>query len=269
MKIPNVVQRILLALFGIPLVYLCLRQGGLFLLTAVDIIIVFCLLEFLRLLRARDLKPNRVLTVAGALIISWDVHFTQGANIAFILFVLIALTFIVDLARPNRSTLFTNTSLVLLGIFFVGFCFSCILLIRRLPEGADLTILLFLLIWTCDTAAYFVGMTLGKHKLWPQVSPKKTVEGTAAGLLGAWGAACVAKLTFLPELSTVNCLALGTIAGILGQAGDLVESAFKRSMNVKDSGRILFGHGGFLDRFDSLLFTAPSMYYYVKFITTP
>ena len=88
-----------------------------------------------------------------------------------------------------------------------------------------------------------------------------------AGLFGAWIAAFVAKLVFLSDLSPVNCIALGTIAGIFGQAGDLVESAFKRGMDVKDSSHILPGHGGFLDRFDSLLFAAPTMYYYVKFMT--
>jgi phosphatidate cytidylyltransferase len=267
LNIPNVVQRILLAILGIPLVYLCLRQGGILLLAAVDIIIFFCLAEFIHLLRRKNFRPNWILTVVPALGMSWDIFFSGGDTIPFILFITMTLTFMVGLVHKDRSTLFMNTSLSLLGVLFIGFCISCILLIRQLPRGADLVVLLFLLIWVCDTAAYFVGKNLGRHTLWPQISPKKTAEGTVAGFFGAWAAACVAKLTFFPELSTVNCIALGTIAGIFGQAGDLVESAFKRGMGVKDSSHILPGHGGFLDRFDSLLLAAPSMYYYMKFLT--
>lgn len=259
-------QRILVAIIGIPLVYLCLRQGGILLLAAVDIIIVLCLVEFIHLLRKKNFRPNWVLTVFPALGMSWDIFFSGGDNIPFILFVTMMLTFLVGLSHKDRSTLFMNTSLSLLGVLLIGFCISCILLIRQLPRGADLVVLLFLLIWVCDTAAYFVGKNLGRHKLWPQISPKKTAEGTVAGLVGAWAAACVAKLTFFPELSTVNCIALGTIAGIFGQGSDLVESAFKRGMDVKDSSQILPGHGGFLDRFDSFLLAAPSMYYYMKFL---
>lgn len=266
MNIPNLVQRILLAVIGIPVVYFCLRQGGILLLVALDVIIFFCLFEFIGLLRGKGFRPSFVLTVLGALAVSWDVHFARGGDIPLILFGTLVCVLLSGLARRERSQFFIDASLTLFGVFFVGFCVSCVLLIRQLPAGADLAVLVFLLIWICDTAAYFVGVSLGKHNLWPRISPKKTVEGTAAGLIGAWAAALAAKLIFLPGLSVLNCIALGAIAGILGQAGDLVESAFKRGMEVKNSSKILPGHGGFLDRFDSLLFTAPSIYYYMKFV---
>ena len=255
-----------LAAVAIPIVYLCLRQGGLLLLGVADVIIVFCLIEYITLTRALGNHLNRVLTILGGLTISWDVHFHQGANIPLILLATLMGALLYGLGSRSRPTLLATASVTLFGVFFIGFGVSSLLLIRHMPQGADFTILTFLLIWICDTFAYFVGVLVGRHRLWPRVSPKKTIEGTAAGLFGAWAAACGARLTFLPQLSLIDCLALGAIAGILGQAGDLVESAFKRSAQMKDSSRFLLGHGGFLDRFDGFLFTAPSIYYYIRFV---
>jgi phosphatidate cytidylyltransferase len=195
-----------------------------------------------------------------------DAHFFQGNNIALILMAILMSTLIYGLFRWDRQALLVNTSVAVFGMVFIGFGVGSLLLIRHMPGGIGFSILVFLLIWICDTFAYFIGISLGRHKLWPQVSPKKTIEGTVGGLLGAWVAACSAKFIFLPQLSLVDCLVLGTIAGVLGQAGDLVESAFKRTAQIKDSSRFLPGHGGFLDRFDSFFFTAPSIYYYIRFV---
>lgn len=118
-----------------------------------------------------------------------------------------------------------------------------------------------------DTVAYFVGRAIGRHKLYPEVSPKKTVEGAVGGLLGGV-LAQVGMGTFwlLPELPLVHAIVLGILGSMLGQAGDLVESMIKRSCGVKDSGNILPGHGGMLDRIDALLFVAPLVYYYARFL---
>lgn len=266
MNTSNLVQRVALAAVGIPVLYYCLRHGGLLLFVAVDVILFFCLFEFITLARTQGYQLNWPFTILAGLAISWDAYFSQGANIPLILFATLIGSFLYGLARWSRSTLLANASVTVCGIFFIGFGFSSLLLIRHMPSGADYTVLVFVLIWICDTFAYFVGISLGKNRLWPHISPKKTVEGTVAGLVGAWAAAFAAKFIFLSQLSTVDCIALGAIAGILGQAGDLVESAFKRSVNVKDSSRFLPGHGGFLDRFDSFLFTAPSIYYYIRFV---
>jgi phosphatidate cytidylyltransferase len=265
LKLPNLVQRVALAAVGIPIVYICLRQGGLILLIAVDGILFFCLFEFLTLIRKKQLHPNRLLTILGGLAISWDAHFFNGAHVVFILFVTLMCALMAGLRR-DRSTFLHDASLTLFGLLFIGFGISSLLLIRHLPAGADYTILVILLVWICDTVAYFIGISLGRHPLWPQVSPKKTIEGSIAGLLGAWAAALAAKFIFLPEITLLDGLALGAIAGVLGQAGDLVESAFKRFVEVKDSSHLLPGHGGFLDRFDSLFLTVPSVYYYVRFV---
>lgn len=122
------------------------------------------------------------------------------------------------------------------------------------------------IIWICDTAAYHVGMAIGRHKLFPRVSPNKSWEGAVAGFAAAVLAAVAAKYLVLDYLGAGQAAVLGLIVGTLGQVGDLFESLLKRDAGVKDSSNILPGHGGVLDRFDSLLFVAPAAYVYIDFI---
>jgi phosphatidate cytidylyltransferase len=121
-------------------------------------------------------------------------------------------------------------------------------------------------IWICDTAAYHVGMAIGRHKLFPRVSPNKSWEGAVAGFAAAVGAALAAKFLLLDYLGTGEAVVLGLIVGTFGQVGDLFESLLKRDAGVKDSSNLLPGHGGILDRFDSLLFVAPAVYVYIDFV---
>ncbi len=125
---------------------------------------------------------------------------------------------------------------------------------------------IFLSIWICDTAAYFVGSAWGKHKLFARVSPGKTWEGAAAGLLGAVMTMAIAQKMFLGYLTVSHAFVLGILIGVFGQMGDLVESRFKRDAGVKDSSSLIPGHGGVYDRFDSLVFVAPIVYLYIDFI---
>ncbi|MCG8403027.1 MAG: phosphatidate cytidylyltransferase, partial [Firmicutes bacterium] len=127
--------------------------------------------------------------------------------------------------------------------------------------------LIFLLVctWSSDTGAYLVGRKWGKRKMAPSLSPGKTVEGAAGGVLGSLLAAALVAV-FYRELPELPVLVLGVLVGVAAQVGDLMESALKRQAGVKDSGRLIPGHGGILDRFDSMLFTAPLVYYYVGLI---
>jgi len=120
--------------------------------------------------------------------------------------------------------------------------------------------------WASDSAAYYAGTLWGKHPLMPSISPKKTYEGLLGGLMGAIAAAVLAQIWFASELSWTDAVVLGILLTLTGLAGDLFESAIKRRAGVKDSGGILPGHGGMLDRIDSLLFTAPTFYYYVAYV---
>jgi phosphatidate cytidylyltransferase len=124
---------------------------------------------------------------------------------------------------------------------------------------------MFILIWTNDTFAYIVGKSIGKHKLFERISPKKTIEGALGGILGSVLVSIIYSYYFIPKY-VIHFAIIGLIGSILGQIGDLVASMFKRYCEIKDYGKIMPGHGGILDRFDSILFTAPLVYYYVTFM---
>jgi len=135
--------------------------------------------------------------------------------------------------------------------------------------GGRLILALYLIVWMGDSAAYFVGSLLGRHKLAPRVSPKKTWEGAGGNLAGNLAAAFLIKATACPQWTVVDAAAIGLLLGVVGQLGDLVESTWKRSAHVKDSnmgGVAIPGHGGMLDRIDSLVFAAPALYAYVHFV---
>ena len=161
------------------------------------------------------------------------------------------------------------------GIVYVGFCFAHLILLRFMtpdvvlatPVG-DMTLgcaflwVMFLGTWSSDTFAYFAGSFFGKHKMCPAVSPKKTVEGFLGGLVGT--TAVVAALGCALDFSVPLMALLGVLLAITATVGDLAESIIKRYTGVKDSGRLIPGHGGVLDRFDSVMFTAPFVYYFIQ-----
>lgn len=148
---------------------------------------------------------------------------------------------------------------------YVGGTLSAVAMVRSFEPTGAWVLLTMVLAWGSDTAAYFVGRKFGKTKLAPRISPKKTLEGSAGGLGASVVGALVMSL-FLPGLTWIDAIALGVLAGAAGQAGDLMVSVLKRSSGVKDSGGILPGHGGILDRVDALAFTGPATWMYGHFI---
>ncbi len=156
-----------------------------------------------------------------------------------------------------------------MGFLYVPLLLAHLMLLRHLPFGIQWILLLLIIVMSGDSAAYYSGSAWGKTKLYPQVSPKKSVEGSIGGLLGSLAGALVAKLTFFPQLNFIDCIATAVLLGVLGQLGDLFESLLKRSCGVKDSGAIFPGHGGILDRLDSLLFAGPAAFYYAYFVFRP
>jgi phosphatidate cytidylyltransferase len=142
------------------------------------------------------------------------------------------------------------------GPLYLGGLFGAIGLLFLRPHGGEWVVLSMLYAFWSDTAGYFVGRSYGKHPLYLAVSPKKTVEGSIGGLLGALLGGLIAHFWFLPSLPLIDAIVLSLVAAAVGQAGDLCESLIKRSTGVKDSGTLLPGHGGILDRVDALLFTS-------------
>ncbi|MFZ5438617.1 MAG: phosphatidate cytidylyltransferase [Myxococcota bacterium] len=154
----------------------------------------------------------------------------------------------------------------LLTAFIYGHGGLTALAALRLANDGGLWVLAALVItWGNDTMAYFAGRLFGKHKLYPEVSPNKTWEGFFGGFVGAIGFLFVQRAFFFPALTVVDCFVLGSLGSILGPAGDLCESMLKRAYGVKDSGKIIPGHGGMLDRIDALIFNAPMVLLYVQF----
>ena len=138
--------------------------------------------------------------------------------------------------------------------------------LRLVPDHGLMWVVSALVItWGNDTMAYFAGRLFGKHKLYPEVSPNKTWEGFFGGFVGAIGFLFIQRAFFFPELTVIDCFILGGLGSLLGPAGDLCESMLKRAYNVKDSGVIIPGHGGMLDRIDALIFNAPMVFLYVQF----
>jgi phosphatidate cytidylyltransferase len=155
-----------------------------------------------------------------------------------------------------------RTGWVVGGPFYLGVLFGTIVRLFDHDHGGQWVVLLMLYSFGSDTAAYFVGRSLGKRKLYETVSPKKTVEGALGGLFGALVGGLVAHFWFLPSLALGHAVVLSIVAAAAGQAGDLCESLLKRSVGVKDSGKMLPGHGGILDRVDALLFSAAVIFVY-------
>lgn len=164
--------------------------------------------------------------------------------------------------------------LAFFGLFYVAFMLSYVYQIRMLPQGAFLVWLVFICSWGSDTCAYCVGMLIGKHKMAPKLSPKKSIEGAVGGvlgaaLLGALYAVAINRFVIGPETSALqdagaNVLQYAIICGVgalISMVGDLAASAIKRNHDIKDYGNLIPGHGGILDRFDSVIFTAPIIYY--------
>jgi phosphatidate cytidylyltransferase len=198
-----------------------------------------------------------------AALIGWTGPDSRAAWITVIVIAVLLweLFFKTDLKRS-----LPDGAVLLLGVFYIGWLLGHLILLRKLPGGEWLVFFVFLVTWAGDTGAYYTGKAIGRIPLSPQVSPNKTVEGAVGGLILSVAAAVLAKWWFLAILSLREVLFLGFFLGLVGQLGDLVESMFKRSAGIKDSGGLIPAHGGVLDRVDSLIFTIPAFYYYLVWI---
>lgn len=166
---------------------------------------------------------------------------------------------------PRKLLFQQPLSVVVIGIVYICIYLSFLVTIRNSTDGILWIFFILLVLWMGDTGAYIVGSMIGRTKLYPAVSPNKTLEGALAGLVFSLVTGLACRKVFLPAISMNHCILLTAGTSLIGQLGDLCESVFKRERGFKDSGNILPGHGGILDRIDSLLFAAPFLYYYKAF----
>ncbi len=224
------------------------------------------LLEFYRMAQARGINPSAVLgSTLGALIVleSYQPLLCGMDKVYLAAGLLLIMIIRLFSSRPVEGALEDVASTVL-GIFYVAILFSFQVSIRTGTDGKQWLVFLYFIIWASDIGAYSIGIPFGKHRLYEKVSPKKSIEGLIGALIASTGMALLCRAWFMPFIGIDEAIGLALALAAAGVIGDLVESLFKRSAGVKDSGGIIPGHGGILDRMDSMLFAAPVLYYYLK-----
>ena len=254
--------RVLSGLIMAPLLVI-LYFGGYILFAACFLIGIMAVREFYNGFHAMDIKPNYGIAVIAAIALYAIDIFTddpQWYMLWFFAVVLASLLYLFNIEhRKLEDAMATITGIV--DVVFFSFHVT-------LVEQTEYGILIWLVVLTAfgtDIMAYFSGFLFGKHKLCPKISPKKTIEGSIGGTLGSVILSGLFGYFFAPEV-LVHCLVIGVLGGIVSQFGDLTASIFKRKMGIKDYGNLIPGHGGILDRFDSVLFTGPMVYYYIVLV---
>lgn len=238
------------------------------------LILVGCIYEFSRLFKESTVKPNRWLSYSIS-ILFFAVAFLIAREIIEIRYFLILLPLLLIIMAAelyrNKEKPIENIAVTIFSIIYLAVPISLInfLVFSEILNGnsyaPNLLIALFILIWTYDSGAYLVGVSIGKHRLFERISPKKSWEGAIGGTFIAILASYFIS-GFIPEIKLIHWIAISILTVISSTFGDLTESMFKRYFGIKDSGNILPGHGGVLDRFDSLFFAAPVIVVYLKLI---
>jgi phosphatidate cytidylyltransferase len=261
-------QRIITALIALPLLVLFLIKAGPVLFAGLVVVsTALALHELYSMGLPAERRLEKCLAIAAgtllAILFCWQrPHLFEAALVAaFLVFTILFLLRFRDL-----TTVVPQLSLVLFGFFYIPLLLGHLSLLRGLPFGRQWVFLVLVIIMIGDSAAYFVGISLGKRRLYPAISPKKSIEGSIGGLAGSILGALACKAIFFSQLTIPDCLFLGAGLGLLGQVGDLFESMLKRAFGVKDSGTLVPGHGGLLDRLDSLLFAFAPAYYYALWV---
>lgn len=268
--------RFLTALFGIPLILLLIWIGYLPFFFLVYGIIFLGLYEFYYLWVNKGYRPDKIFGYIFGSFLLFSLYLqgrdspllSEGAGLVFTLGILFYLALNVlrkMFTKQETKKSYFDLVLTFWGVVYVVWLLGHLVLLRELrPFGREYTYLLFLSAWFSDTAAYAVGIKFGRYPLAKKISPKKTWEGTIAGLVTGILVALIFKILFLKHFGYVQALVIGAILSAGGLFGDLSESFLKRQLEVKDTSDLLPGHGGILDRFDTIIFTAPILYYYLR-----
>jgi phosphatidate cytidylyltransferase len=267
-KNKNLVIRIVSAVVLLPCVLFLLWKGGVYSAILLGLAAAACASEYYTI-TLKGLSPAAWvgIVLAGALPF---LPLRGPENVGQLAFWVTAgyffFAWIYHLLRGPLPEAPVRSAQLITGFLYGGVGLTALSALRMLPSGLAWVICALVITWANDTVAYFAGRFLGRHKLYVEVSPNKTWEGFFGGLVGSVGGMFIAKAGFFPEFTAVDCVVTGLAGGILGPMGDLCESMLKRAYGVKDSGKLIPGHGGILDRIDALLFNAPLVFIYVQFV---
>ncbi len=273
-------KRIITAVIGIPLIILLVKSPSDFIFFAVILaVIVLALKELFEVIIAGEPAFEKWMAILAGCLFPVSVflgikssaensHFLCSAPYAVLVFCFIIFFLYYIIFPGKEGNAFAIISSKFFGIFYVAVLLSYLLPINEYPHGKNLILFLFFVTWAGDSGAYFIGSLIGKKPLAPSISPKKTVEGAVGSVVSSVLAALICQVVLLNTFDITSCAVMGFGINIFNQFGDIAESMIKRAYKVKDSGNIIPGHGGILDRVDSLLFAAPFFYYYLKVFNT-
>ena len=269
----NTLVRVIVSFIAIPVLLLIAYLGSWYFSLLVVAISLLSYYEFDKLARSKGAISNIWWSLFGISIVQLNT-FMKWYDDNFIIITLWFLILILIELYRNKGSAFLNIGLTLFGFLFFSISGISLISIREFFDssnseyikGAFLIISIFGTIWICDSAAFFGGTKFGKHKLFPRVSPNKSWEGAIFGFAASFLSMIIFQKLFLDFLSIQNILFIGFMIGTLGQIGDLIESLLKRDAGIKDSSNLIPGHGGVFDRFDSLFFSVPFIYYYLKLV---
>jgi len=267
MENTNKTSRTLVNAIGIPSLLFIIYSGDILFLLLIASVMLIGSTELVSLSKKKGADPFTPTLNQGVLGIGLLYYFDKADHIfPFIMLVMVG-AMIVEVFRKNKSP-FLNISITGLAMIWLGLLIGSMIYIRN-EAGFIITLSMFLSVWTCDTFGFFFGKNFGNKKILPEVSPKKTWIGSLSGLIGSLLCMNIFYYGgyFMEALNLYDILVLGVIYGFFGQLGDFAESVLKRDVGVKDSGDFLRGHGGILDRFDSLAFAAPLTLLYLKYFT--
>lgn len=269
-------KRVITALLGIPLLISIIWFGEPWFTILVALWGLLAVFEIYQMVAASKVSPLTYFGLIWTLLFIISPHFDDATLTSLLLTSAVVLSLIWLLLRRQKDGAFIGWAWTIGGILYIGWLLSHFVTLRGLDDGRNWVFLALFATFASDTAAFFIGRALGKHPLAPSISPGKTREGAIAGVFGAIIVSLFFSLPrfftltnplYLPDFSYWQAILLGLLISVFGQLGDLVESLLKRNMRVKESGKLIPGHGGVLDRLDSVVFAGIVVYYYVFWFT--
>ena len=258
----SLLKRILSIVILLPVFLAIVMAGPVWLFGAMIVLVAgLAQWEITGMFEHAGVRTYRIIGLLGGILVTASFGLPESERVVFTGVLLAMLA--ASLWRPHGEAIgWQPLATTVLAVCYVNWLLGYGFWLRDLPSGREWVLLLIWVTWLGETAAYLVGSTVGRHRLAPVISPNKTVEGAVAQFCVSILAAVVGQAWFFGALPLEHAIAVGALLGIVGQIGDLVESALKRSAGTKDTGRLIPGHGGMLDRIDSLLFNTPVLFYY-------